>query len=88
MISINTIHNLNKNDCANALREIERVSMKHSFITVDAYRNEIEKERSEKNKEKVEMKKKVKKMRDDAEKSKSTLGDIDALSSLKGKMDE
>ena len=34
------------------------------------------------------MKKKVKKMRDDAEKSKSTLGDIDALSSLKGKMDE
>ena len=32
--------------------------------------------------------KKVKKMRDDAEKSKSTLGDIDALSSLKGKMDE
>lgn len=44
-ISINTIHNLDKDDCAVALREIERVSRKDSFITVDAYRTEEEKTR-------------------------------------------
>ena len=45
VIAINTIHNLDRDDCAQALREIERVSRKGSFITVDAYRNEDEKER-------------------------------------------
>lgn len=45
VISINTIHNLEKDALAKALQEIERVSSKHSFITVDAYRNEEEKER-------------------------------------------
>jgi ubiquinone/menaquinone biosynthesis C-methylase UbiE len=45
VIAINTIHNLDRDDCAQALREIERVSRKGSFITVDAYRNEGEKER-------------------------------------------
>jgi SAM-dependent methyltransferase len=45
VISINTIHNLEKSDCAKALNEISRVSKKHSFITVDAYRNEEEKKR-------------------------------------------
>ena len=45
VISINTIHNLVEDDCAKAIKEIERVSRKHSFITVDAYRNEAEKER-------------------------------------------
>jgi len=44
VISINTIHNLEKEDCAKALKEIERVSRGKSFITVDAYRNEEEKE--------------------------------------------
>ena len=44
VISINTVHNLEKEDCAKALREIERVSKGKSFITVDAYRNEKEKE--------------------------------------------
>jgi len=44
VISINTIHNLEKNECAKALQEIERVSRGKSFITVDAYRNEEEKE--------------------------------------------
>lgn len=44
-ISINTIHNLDRDGCAQALREIERVSRKGAFITVDAYRNEEEKER-------------------------------------------
>lgn len=45
VISINTVHNLEIDDCAKALQEIERVSKKHSYITVDAYRNEEEKER-------------------------------------------
>jgi len=46
-ISINTIHNLSREDCAKALSEIERVSRGKSFVTVDAYRNELEKERME-----------------------------------------
>lgn len=45
VISINTIHNLDKIDCAKALNEISRVSKKNSFITVDAYNNDEEKER-------------------------------------------
>lgn len=44
VISINTIHNLERDQCAQALREIERVSRGRSFITVDAYRNDAEKE--------------------------------------------
>ena len=45
VISINTIHNLEIEDCGKALQEIERVSRGKSFITVDAFRNEQEKER-------------------------------------------
>ena len=45
VISINTVHNLNLQECGKALQEIERVSRGKSFITVDAYRNEEEKER-------------------------------------------
>ena len=45
VISINTVHNLGKKDCALALQEIERVSRGNSFVTVDAYRNEDEKNR-------------------------------------------
>lgn len=44
VISINTVHNLDRDHCARALREIERVSRGRSFITVDAYRNDAEKE--------------------------------------------
>lgn len=44
VISINTIHNLVRYECATALREIERVSRRGSFITVDAYRNDEEKD--------------------------------------------
>jgi ubiquinone/menaquinone biosynthesis C-methylase UbiE len=44
-ISINTVHNLEREECAQALQEIERVSRKGSYITVDAYRNAEEKER-------------------------------------------
>jgi hypothetical protein len=43
VISINTVHNLERSDCAEALREINRVSKKYSFVTVDAHRNEEEK---------------------------------------------
>ena len=44
VISITTIHNLDRIRCAQALKEIERVSRGKSFITVDAYRNNEEKE--------------------------------------------
>lgn len=47
VISINTIHNLEKDDCAKALLEIQRVSKGKTFITVDAYRNDEEKARME-----------------------------------------
>ena len=43
LISITTLHNLDRNGCVQALREIERVSRGKSFITVDAYRNDEEK---------------------------------------------
>ena len=43
VISITTVHNFDKIDCITALKEIERVSRKNSFITVDAYRNDEEK---------------------------------------------
>ncbi|MEW6329824.1 MAG: class I SAM-dependent methyltransferase [Pseudomonadota bacterium] len=45
VISINTIHNLELDDCAQALREIERVRRKGAFVTVDAYRTDDEKRR-------------------------------------------
>ena len=39
-----TLHNFEKVECIQALREIERVCIRGSFVTVDAYRNEKEKE--------------------------------------------
>jgi SAM-dependent methyltransferase len=45
VISINSIHNLAPGDCRKALQEIQRVSRKHAFITVDAWRNDDERER-------------------------------------------
>ncbi len=45
VISINTVHNLEPAACARALAEIQRVSKKNAFITVDAWRNEEERER-------------------------------------------
>ena len=47
---------------------------------------DLKKEANEKRKEKSAVDKKVKKMRESVEKS--TLGDIDALSDLKNKIDE
>ena len=45
VISINTIHNLPRDECALALREIERIASKGAFVTVDAYRTDEERER-------------------------------------------
>ena len=45
VISINTIHNLPLEECKQALREIQRVTRQHAFITVDAWRTEEEHER-------------------------------------------
>lgn len=44
-ISITTLHNFDNDDLIKSLQEIERVSKKGSFITVDAYRDEEEKQR-------------------------------------------
>ena len=48
VISVNTVHNLAIDECKEALREITRVSKKDSFVTMDAYRNQEEKERMDK----------------------------------------
>jgi ubiquinone/menaquinone biosynthesis C-methylase UbiE len=44
VISVTTVHNFDREQCIQALQEIERVSKKNAFITVDAYRNDLEKE--------------------------------------------
>jgi len=44
VISINSIHNLPLERLKTALKEVERVSRGHSYITVDAWRNEEERE--------------------------------------------
>ncbi len=45
VISLNTLHNLEKKQCLVALKEIQRVTKKNSFIQVDSYRNKKEKKR-------------------------------------------
>jgi ubiquinone/menaquinone biosynthesis C-methylase UbiE len=45
VISITTVHNFDRQECIMSLKEIERVSRRGAFITVDAYRNDEEKER-------------------------------------------
>jgi ubiquinone/menaquinone biosynthesis C-methylase UbiE len=45
VVSINTIHNLERDECFEAVKEIERVGKKAKFITVDAYRDEEQKKR-------------------------------------------
>ena len=45
VISINTIPNLPLEECKQALREIQRVSGEHSYVVVDAWRMEEERER-------------------------------------------
>ena len=45
VISVNTVHNLEHDDCGQALGEIMRVSKGGAFVTVDAYRDEDEMQR-------------------------------------------
>lgn len=45
VISLNTLHNLEKKQCLVALKEIQRVTKKNSFIQVDSYGNKKEKKR-------------------------------------------
>jgi SAM-dependent methyltransferase len=42
VISINTVHNLDRSGCITALREIERLAAGRAYIQVDAYRNDAE----------------------------------------------
>jgi ubiquinone/menaquinone biosynthesis C-methylase UbiE len=42
LVSINTVHNLELDDCVKAIKEIQRVSNGNAFIQVDAYRNDAE----------------------------------------------
>jgi SAM-dependent methyltransferase len=44
VIAINTVHNLERAGCVQALREIERVSRGRSYIQVDAYRSPEERQ--------------------------------------------
>ena len=44
VISITTVHNFDEEECIQAIREIQRVSKGKSFLTVDAYSNDEEKE--------------------------------------------
>jgi ubiquinone/menaquinone biosynthesis C-methylase UbiE len=48
VISINTLHNLQINDCITALKEIERVSRGCSFVMVDGWKTYEEKDLLEK----------------------------------------
>lgn len=45
VISINTAHNLPLEECKSALREMMRVTRKHAFLIVDAWRDEAERKR-------------------------------------------
>ena len=45
VISINTVHNLPIEECKRSLREIQRVTRRHAFVTMDAWRSEAERER-------------------------------------------
>lgn len=45
VISINTVHNLVREECKRALAEIQRVSRAHAFVVVDAWRTEEERKR-------------------------------------------
>jgi ubiquinone/menaquinone biosynthesis C-methylase UbiE len=47
VIAINTIHNLPRDLCGQALREIQRVAKRGAFVTVDAWRNDAEQARME-----------------------------------------
>ena len=45
VLAINTIHNLELPECMQALREIQRVTHKHAYVVVDAYRTAEQRQR-------------------------------------------
>ena len=45
VISITTLHNLPLEECKQAIREVQRVSRGHAFITLDSWRNDVERDR-------------------------------------------
>jgi len=47
VISINTVHNLDLDRCARAIREMERVSRKHKYLQVDSFLTEEQRENFE-----------------------------------------
>ena len=47
VVSIVTLHNLNREECGKALSEMCRVSKRNAFITLDSYSNEKEKKMME-----------------------------------------
>jgi SAM-dependent methyltransferase len=47
VVSINTIHNFERDEVVQSLREIQRVSRNYSFVVLDAYRDEEESKRIE-----------------------------------------
>jgi len=47
VISINTVHNLDRDACVRALREIERVARRHRYVQVDSWLNEPQREKFE-----------------------------------------
>jgi ubiquinone/menaquinone biosynthesis C-methylase UbiE len=48
VVGINVVHNLDLEECKQAIQEIERVSRRSKFIVVDAWRNDEERVRHEK----------------------------------------
>jgi ubiquinone/menaquinone biosynthesis C-methylase UbiE len=44
VIAINVVHNLDRDDCLQAVREIQRVSGGRAYIQVDSYRDDRERE--------------------------------------------
>jgi SAM-dependent methyltransferase len=47
VISINTVHNLARDQCVQALREMERVSRGHKYLQVDSFLNEEQRDNFE-----------------------------------------
>jgi SAM-dependent methyltransferase len=47
VVSVNTVHNLPRAECIAALAEIERVSARYAYVTVDAWRTDAERRRME-----------------------------------------
>lgn len=48
VISITTLHNLPLRECKQAIQEVQRVSRKYAFITLDSWRDEAERDRMRK----------------------------------------